>query len=65
MQQRHDENWKSGDVEFVKGCPICEHSDPDLERDLEDFARILFDIMLADLKKMRRAGRSGDIDNLS
>ena len=36
------------DVEYVKECPACEHSDPQLERELQEFAQLLFDIMLAE-----------------
>ena len=54
----------SGDVvEFVKGCPICEHTDPELERDLEDFAQILFEMMLDDQKRKHGAASSDNIDN--
>jgi hypothetical protein len=31
-------------VEFRKGCPACEHSDPELERELKMFAELLLDI---------------------
>lgn len=33
-------------VEYVKGCPICEHTNPELERDLYLFAQLLFDMWL-------------------
>jgi hypothetical protein len=63
MEQVADKTAKGDGVAFVKGCPVCEHRDPELERDLEDFARMLFDIMLADQKKRRGDRQSGDIDN--
>ena len=34
-------------LEFRKGCPVCEHSDPELERELQVFAQLLLDIHLA------------------
>lgn len=33
-------------LEFVKACPACEHTDPELERELQAFAQLLFDIYL-------------------
>ena len=36
-----------GSVEFQKGCPACEQSDPALEHELQAFAQLLFDIYLA------------------
>jgi hypothetical protein len=33
-------------LEFIKGCPACEHSDPQLERELQAFAQLFFDIYL-------------------
>lgn len=41
-----------GRTEFLKGCPMCEHSDSELERELRTFAQLLFDIYLA-----KRVGR--------
>jgi hypothetical protein len=34
-------------LEYLKGCPMCEHSNPQLERELQAFAQLLFDIWLA------------------
>jgi hypothetical protein len=34
-------------LEYLKGCPMCEHSNPQLERELHAFAQLLFDIWLA------------------
>jgi hypothetical protein len=34
------------DLEYVKGCPVCDHTDPELERELGAFARLFFDIYL-------------------
>jgi hypothetical protein len=65
MEQVPHEKAPPGEVEFVKGCPVCEHSDPQLERDLEEFARMLFEVMPADEKKEREARRSLDVDNTS
>lgn len=50
------------EVEFVKGCPICEKSDAELERILQEFAEWLYGVMRADQKKQREAERSDDID---
>jgi hypothetical protein len=52
-----------GALEFRKGCPVCEHSDPDLERELLAFAQLLFDIYLADREKSGKNNRSAGIDN--
>ena len=30
-------------MEFKKGCPACEHTDPQLELELEQLARLLVD----------------------
>lgn len=49
-------------VEFVKGCPVCEHTDPLLERELQEFAQLFFDIMLADQKSSDEARLRADID---
>ena len=37
--------------EFLKKCPICEHSDPELERELRAFAQLLFEIYLDEKQK--------------
>ncbi len=34
-------------LKYLKGCPMCEHSNPQLERELHAFAQLLFDIWLA------------------
>ncbi|HVB35586.1 MAG TPA: hypothetical protein VNJ52_14620 [Patescibacteria group bacterium] len=34
------------DLEYVKGCPACDRTDPELERELRAFARLFFDIYL-------------------
>ena len=49
-------------VGFVKGCPVCEHADPQLERELQEFAQLLFDIMLAEQKSRDEADLRSDID---
>lgn len=33
-------------MEFRKGCPACEHTDPQLERELEALAELLFESYL-------------------
>lgn len=30
-------------IEYQKGCPLCEHSDPELERELVAWAQLLWD----------------------
>ena len=50
-------------VEFRKGCPACEHSDPDLERELHAFAQLLFEIYLAKREMKRESRPSAGIDN--
>jgi len=65
MEQPLHKTAAEDGVEFVKGCPLCEKSDPHFERDLEDFAQMLFDIMLADQKKRRGPQQPGHIDNAS
>lgn len=30
-------------IEYRKGCPLCEHSDPELERELQSWAQLLYD----------------------
>lgn len=56
MEQTHNEKVQPGEVEFVKGCPLCEHSDPQLERDMEEFAQMLFEVMITDQKRRRKSG---------
>ena len=34
-------------VEYLKGCEVCEHNNPQLERELNAFAQLLFDIWLS------------------
>jgi hypothetical protein len=34
-------------LEYLKGCSMCEHGNPQLERELQAFAQLLFDIWLA------------------
>jgi hypothetical protein len=52
------------DLEFRKGCPACEHSDPGLDRDLKAFAQLLFDIYLANHEGIDQPGPKADIDNV-
>ena len=33
-------------LEFMPGCPLCAHSDPELERELKALAQIVFDAIL-------------------
>lgn len=36
-----------GGVEYLKGCTMCDHTNPQLERELNAFAQLLFDVWLA------------------
>jgi hypothetical protein len=36
-------------VEFKKGCPACEHTNPRLEQELDQLAQLLFDAYLGDI----------------
>lgn len=54
---------KSESVEYRKGCPACEHSDPELERELQAFAQLLFDIYLAKREKTQESDPEAGIDN--
>ncbi len=49
-----------GSVEFQKDCPACEQSDPALERELEAFAQLLFDIYLAKHEWEQESGTSSE-----
>ena len=42
----------------LKGCPICECSDPELERELQAFAQLLLDIYID--KKQREGDQKND-----
>jgi hypothetical protein len=46
------------DLEFVKGCPACEHPDSELERELKALARLLFDIYL-EARGLYASGETG------
>lgn len=49
-------------VDHLKGCPICERSDPQLERELHAFAQLLFDIWLARQSADENPAPSAGID---
>ncbi len=34
------------ELEYKKGCPACEHTNPALERELRAFAQLFFEIYL-------------------
>jgi hypothetical protein len=51
------------EVEFVKGCALCEQSDAELERVFQEFAQWLYGVMIADQMRSRAASRPGDVDN--
>jgi hypothetical protein len=58
-------NSSESNVEYVKGCPVCEHTDPQLELELQEFAQWLFEVMIADQKAKRDAQRKPDVDKNS
>lgn len=62
MDRSDQMNSPESDVEYVKGCPVCEHSDPQLERELQEFAQWLFEIILADQKSKCEAQQQPDVD---
>jgi hypothetical protein len=59
MDETRPVRTQEGAIEFVKGCPLCEHSDPELDRNVEEFARWLYEVMLVDKKRRNRK----DVDN--
>lgn len=48
-------------MEYLKGCPLCEHSDPELERELQTFAQLLFDLYLEKHSK-KKPDSETDVD---
>ena len=50
-EKNEHEYTPNSDLKYRKGCPACEHSDPQLERELQAFAQLLFDIYLAKHKE--------------
>jgi len=63
MEKAQPNAIAKSEVEFVKGCPLCERSDPELERDLEAFAQLLFDVFLYRHQKAAQTERSPGVDN--
>ena len=53
-----------GNLQYRKGCPACEHSDPELERELQVFAQLLLDIHLAKREERQRSEHDPGIDIL-
>ena len=56
MEINGSEETKSEGVEYRQGCPACEHSDPELERELQAFAQLLFDVYLDQRGKQQESG---------
>lgn len=54
-----------GGLQYRKGCPVCEHSDPELERDLQVFAQLLLDIHLAKRATERQSESDTGVDNVA
>lgn len=61
----HGNTTRHAALEYRKGCPACERSDPELERELQAFAQLLLDIYLAKREKKRQAATGNGIDNTS
>lgn len=52
-------------MEFRKGCPACEHTNPQLERELQALAQLLVDSYLEDCGiPVNHRLVSGGIDNI-
>ena len=49
-------------MEHLPGCPICEHNDPELERELQALAQLLFDIYIAKQNEAVRRGQDDQLD---
>jgi hypothetical protein len=59
------ERAQSGNVEFRKGCPVCEHSDLELEREYRVFAQLLLDIYFAKREEQSELTSRNGVDNIS
>ena len=62
MEQAHKEKTPGGEVEFVKGCPLCEDSDPELGKTFEQFAHWLYAVMTSDRRKRDGDRARGGVD---
>jgi hypothetical protein len=62
MEQTNKKEATFGEVEFVKGCPLCERSDPQLEKTFGQFAQWLYAVMNSDRKKQTATDPGGGID---
>jgi len=61
-EENHEHNSPSAaGIGYRKGCPMCEHSDPELERELQAFAQLLFDLYLE--QHGQKAAPESDVDN--
>lgn len=50
-------------MEYRNGCPVCEHTNPKLERELDELAQLLFDAYLEDCGILVERGSPATIDN--
>lgn len=50
-------------MEHRKGCPACEHTDPQLERELEALATLLFEAYLENCGVSINGPTADEIDN--
>jgi hypothetical protein len=53
---------KACDLKYRKGCLACEHSDPELERELQAFAQLLFDIYIDKKKRKNDQKSDGELE---
>jgi len=51
-------------MEYRKGCPACEHTNPQLERELDALAQLLFDAYLEDCGIPVDHNAAAGIDNM-
>ena len=54
---------RHGSLEYRKGCPACEHIDPELDREFRAFAQLLLDIYFAKREAQPKSNSDKGIDN--
>jgi hypothetical protein len=50
-------------MEYRKGCPACDHTDPELERELRALAQLLVDAYIEDCRVSLNQHPGRGIDN--
>jgi hypothetical protein len=63
MDEAREPTLSPDTVERVEGCPLCEHSDRELERVFGEFAQWLYRVMKADTRKDHEPTSPGAVDN--